>query len=158
MRHTFRVDASYDARLGVTGIGLVLHRRSDCGRRDGELIAAVCEAYLDVPAGLGEKFAILRALEIAKEMTLPDVKIRSDCNRMRTELHRDHRARTGQDRDDLHGLILRLALAFQRVHFAWVPRHKNQQAHRLARQAARSLPPRARSDNSLWGSPRSRKF
>jgi ribonuclease HI len=144
--HTFRVDASYDRSRGVTGIGLVLHR-SIRSKRDGAVIATFGEAYRDVPAGLIEKFAVFRALEIAKEWGFSEVRIRSDYNWMRTRLQHDHRAGSpSEGRDILHDLVLQAAREFDRVRFAWVPRRRNHQAHRLARRAAQELSPRSRPD------------
>lgn len=145
IEHTFRVDASYDLPRAVTGIGVVLHRGGR--RRDGQIVATFSEAYLDVPPGLTEKFAVFRALEIAKEMNLAEVKIRSDYNQMRRQLKDDYRAgSTGDERDVLHKLVLLAARELDRVEFAFVPRRRNQQAHELARQARQNPHLRSRPD------------
>ena len=137
--HTFRVDCSAAPGLGITGIGIVVQESQRAGR-DGRVIAEIAEAYTDITASAGEKFAVLRALEIAAERGYGRVKVRSDFNSMRTALSRDHRARVNQSTTGLHGRILRLAAGFEEVRFAWIPRRKNQQAHRLARQARTQTP------------------
>jgi ribonuclease HI len=65
------------------------------------------------------------------------VKIRSDYNYMRRTLREQYRQRRMSDGDELRRRILALADLFEYVHFAWVPRRKNQMAHALARQAVR---------------------
>ncbi|MBW1684190.1 MAG: ribonuclease H-like domain-containing protein [Deltaproteobacteria bacterium] len=145
LRYTFRVDASFDLRSRIAGIGVVLSE-SKRRRRDGPSIATFSEAYRDVPPGLCEKLAILRALEIGRDRGLSKVKIRSDYNAMRRELKRDYESGSCQNREDLHGRILRLAREFDRVVFSWLPRRKNQQAHGLARRAVASEVPLTRSD------------
>ncbi len=153
MRHTFRVGASHDAKRRVIGIGLV-HHCTTRRRRDGRVIAVYSESYDDVPPGLMEKFAIYRALEIAKAQGIAEVKIRSAYNRMRTTLKEDHRAGTlGEDRDVLHRRVLQAAREFDSVRFAWVPRRRNQEARRLARHTARFLRPESRPDIPWAGGP-----
>ena len=132
--HTFKVDASYHLKRKVTGIGIVIHE-TDKPRKNGQVIDEISELYLDVPAGVTEKFAVFRALEIALLRNYEIVRIRSDYNSMRKQLKKDHIVNTGHERDDLHGLILRLAQRFKEVKFLYQPRRKNQVAHRLARKA-----------------------
>ena len=146
MRHTFRVGTSHDAKRRVTGIGVV-HHCATRRKRDGRVIAVHSESYGDVPTGLIEKFAIYRALEIAKGQGITEVKIRSVHNRMRATLKEDHHAGTlGEGRDVLHRRVLQAAREFDSVRFAWVPRRRNQEARRLARHAVRFLRPESRPD------------
>lgn len=147
MWHTFRVDASFEKQHGLTGIGLVLRATHKPGR-DGAVIASFGEAYADLPVQAAEPLAILRALEIAAERGHRFLRIRSDCNRMRTALKDDYQAGVGHDRRSLQGQILRLAQQFDHVKFAWIPRRKNQEAHHLARKAVRGCRPIAREDRS----------
>ena len=143
------VDGSYDHSRRVAGIGLVLHETRRRGR-NGVVTDRIAEAYADVPSGLAEVFAVVRALEIARDRGFSIVRVRSDYNPMRRKLKREHRAQSGRDRADLHGLALRLAAAFAEVEFAYQPRRKNQNAHRLARLAAQQLEPsRAQLDARL---------
>ncbi len=135
LRHTFFVDASCDLDRGVVGIGIVMRTTERPGRRPGPVAHTFSEAYAGIPSGAAEKFAILRALEIAAEYSATRVKVRSDYNSMRTALKTDHAAAKGLDRRDLHGKVLKLAAQFQEVKFAHVSRRKNQEAHRLARRA-----------------------
>lgn len=150
VRHTFLVDASCDFSRGIVGIGVVMRATEKPGSRPGPIVDTYSEAYARVPPGAAEKFAILRALEIASEHSARRVKIRSDYNYMRRTLKRDHASDVGGEREDLHGTILRLARDFEEVKFAYVPRRKNQEAHRLARDATRLTEVSDRTD-ILWG-------
>jgi ribonuclease HI len=145
--HTFRVDASFEKQHGITGIGLVLRATHKPGR-DGAVIASFCEAYADLPPRAAEPLAILRALEIAAEQGHRYLRIRSDCNRMRTALKDDCQAGLGYNRGGFEGQILRLARQFDQVKFSWIPRRKNQEAHHLARKAVRGCWPIVRVDLS----------
>jgi ribonuclease HI len=140
LKYTFNVDASYDLKRRVTGIGIVIHE-TDQPRKNGPVIDEISELYSNVPAGETEKFAVFRALEIASGRNYEILRIRSDYNCMRTKLKEDHKADTGHERDDLHGLILRYAKKFKEVKFLYCLRRKNQIAHRLARKAVNELVP-----------------
>lgn len=139
-KYTFNVDASFHLKRKVTGIGIVIHK-TDQPRKNGPVIDEISELYSDVPAGETEKFAVFRALEIAYEREYEIIRIRSDYNTMRRKLKKDHKADTGHERDDLHGLILRYAKKFKDVKFLYCPRRKNQIAHWLARKAVKELVP-----------------
>ena len=145
VRHTLMVDASCDYRQRIVGVGIVVHEARRPGR-NGVVVDQLCEAYRGVPPGLAEMFAVLRALEISAERGFRIVKVRSDCNHMRRQLKDAHERGQGGDRDDLQDRVLRLASQFEEVKFAYEPRRKNQNAHRLARRGAREASPAARSD------------
>lgn len=146
LRHTFFVDASYDYDRRIAGIGVVMRATEKPGRRPGPIAEKFSEAYLGIPPGAAEKFAVLRALEIAAAHSATRVKVRSDCSQMRTRLKLDHGRGVGLDRHDLHGSVLRLAATFQEVKFSFVQRRRNQEAHRLARMAVREGQPAQRPD------------
>ncbi|HLP44729.1 MAG TPA: ribonuclease H family protein [Candidatus Kapabacteria bacterium] len=140
LKHTFNVDASYDLKRRVTGIGIVI-RETDQPRKKGPVIAEISELHSNISAGETEKFAVFRALEIASERNYETLHIRSDYNHMRRKLKEDHEAGIGHERDDLHGQILRHAKQFTEVKFLYCQRRKNLMAHRLARKAVKeSLP------------------
>lgn len=145
LHHTITVDGSYGFARAVAGVGLVI-QQADRPRRRGPVVDAIAEAFVGVPAGHVEALAILRALAIAAERAFRIVKVRSDYNQLRRSLREHHRSQDGQEREDLHGVILRLAHGFEEVTFSYVPRRKNQQAHRLARSAVREATPRSRPD------------
>ena len=132
-RHTLTVDASFDNTHGVTGIGIIIQERGP-GRGRGPVLDRISESHFGVSPGAAEEFAVLRALEIAIERGFTRVKVRSDYNSMRRKL----RGRLRQKRlkgDGLRGRILQLTSAFEWLDFGLVARRKNQEAHRLARQA-----------------------
>ena len=132
--HTLTVDASVDAVEQVAGIGIVIQQRS--GRRNrGPIVARISERHWGIAAGRAEEFAVLRALEIAIERGFSRVKIRSDYNQMRRALRERYRRERVSDADELRSRILALADRLEYVHFAWVPRRRNQIAHALARHA-----------------------
>jgi ribonuclease HI len=139
--YTFKVDASYDLKRKVTGIGIVIHE-TDKPRKNGIVIDEISELYSDIQANVTEKFAIFRALEIALERNYEIVRIRSDYNYMRKQLKKDHKMNTENERNDLHGLIIRYAKKFKEVKFLYQPRRKNHAAHRLARKAVEELTPK----------------
>lgn len=146
-RHTLTVDASYDRSRAVTGIGIVVQERVGIDGR-GPIVEEIAEAHEGIPPGAGEKFAVLRALEIAKERGFTRLKVRSDSNAMRRQLREHHRARLDYQGDDLGRRVLQLAGAFAWIDFGYVPRRKNQIAHRLAR-IGRSKEPAAASSPAL---------
>ncbi len=145
IRHTVMVDASCNHREGIVGVGLVVHQAHRPGR-NGVVVDQLFESYRGVPPGLAEMFAVLRALEVSAERGFRIVKVRSDYNHMRRQLRDAHERGEGHDRDDLHGRILRLTSCFDQVKFAYQPRRKNQNAHKLARRAVREASPVARAD------------
>lgn len=136
LRHTFTVDASHNVKKDCIGIGLVLQVTDKPGRR-GEILEMIDETHpaKELVKDM-EKFAVLRAIEIAIERGYQRVKIRSDYNHMRTQLKKLYRSGEGLERDDLSGQVLRLAKGLVEVKFAYCPRRKNQMAHRLARKGA----------------------
>ena len=133
-KHTFIVDASYDHDSKVTGIGMAIHQ-ADKPKRNGILIDQLSEAYEGIPPRLIEMFAVYRALEIGKEREYKIIRVRSDYNQMRTKLKTSYEERTGFQRKDLHGEIMRITRNFELVQFGYTPRRKNQMAHALARRA-----------------------
>jgi ribonuclease HI len=141
-KHTFTVDASYNRPANTVGIGILV-QATDRPRKRGRILSQHSEAYRGVSASCMEEFAIFRALEIASELSCQFVKVRSDCNSVRTRLKKDHKEDRGRKSASLHGTILRLAKQFAEVKFAYVPRRKNHIAHSLARKAARELTPQA---------------
>lgn len=145
LKVTVRVDGSFDYATGVAGVGLVVHEtRRPEGGRQGEVVADLAEAHLEVAPGDVQAFAILRALEVAEARGAALVRIRSTDNQLRRRLKGDHRAGEGLDREDLHGRILRLARNFTSVQFSYRQRRKNSDVRRRAR-AARALPPVSRA-------------
>ncbi|MCU0287483.1 MAG: ribonuclease H-like domain-containing protein [Acidobacteria bacterium] len=141
LKHTFNVDASFDFKRRVAGIGIVIHE-TDQPRKKGPIIAEISELHNNIPPGEIEKFAVFRALEIASERNYQILHIRSDYNHMRRKLKEDHEAGIGHEQDDLHGQVLRYAQKFTEVKFLYCLRRKNVMAHRLARKAVKeSLPP-----------------
>jgi ribonuclease HI len=140
LRHTITVDFSGDHERRIAGIGIVIQQSTKRGRR-GPVVEELAEAVEGISFGEGEKYAVLRALQIASERGFRDLKIRSDYNAMRRRLRQHYEGKRSQPRADLDERILELAAGFDRIHFAYVPRRKNQRAHTLARRA-RSLPPR----------------
>lgn len=149
LKHIISVDASYDETRRITGIGIVIREVQNPKKRRGKVIDEISEAYLGIPGGSGEKFAILRALEIASERGYRIVKVRSDYNAMRKRLKKDYKGNTDRERDGLHATILRLAKTFAEVKFAYQARRKNQNAHRLARRAITEMVPQLGTDRSM---------
>jgi len=149
LKHIMIVDASYDRMQRVTGIGIIIREVQNPKKRRGKVIDEILESYFGMPRGSGEKFAILRALEIASERGYQIVKVRSDYNPMRKKLKKDHEKNLGHERDGVHATILRLAKTFAEVKFAYQPRRKNQNAHRLARRAVAEMVLQLRTDSSL---------
>ena len=143
--HTFRVDASFDKRRSITGIGLVLLATNKAGR-DGAVVARFSEAYIGLPIQAAEQFAVLRALEIATERGYRLLRVRSDYNQMRIVLKDDYQAGVVQEEHNLRGMILRLGRKFDQIKFAWIPRRRNQEAHSLARRAMLQSVPVMRED------------
>lgn len=139
LKLTVRVDGSFDFTRCVAGVGLVLHAPAQPGR-NGPVIDRLAEAYCEIPPGRVEHLAIFRALLVAQERGFEYVKVRSDCNPLRTRLKKDHKSGLSTGSEDLYGPILRLAREFVEVKFAYTPRRKNQEPHHLARQAAQTLP------------------
>ena len=145
--YTFRVDASYDLKRTVTGIGIVVGTRVKRKKsRPGSTLIELAEAYTGVPPDLCEHFAIFRALEFGQKREVHRIQICTDYNQLRRALKRDLESGSGLNRGDLHGEILRLATGFEEVRFPWLRRRKNIQAHRLSRVAVREVLPSERND------------
>ena len=140
---TLTVDASYDERTRVTGIGVVVQRRSG-GSGRGPILEQIAEGHADVASGDGELFAVLRALEIAVQRRFVRIKVRSDYNRMRRLIRQQYRS--GLADVGLRGRVLEVAHCFDWVDFGYVPRRKNQLAHRLARQGRLCVPQSTNQD------------
>ena len=134
---TFTVDASYSPATGITGIGIVIQERSGRSRR-GPIVEQLSESHRNITVGDGELYAVLRALEVAKQLGFTRIKVRSDYNRMRRSLR--ERYRDGSVALDLEGCVLQLARSFDWIDFGYVPRRKNQAAHVLSRKATQLSP------------------
>jgi ribonuclease HI len=130
--HTLTVDASYDEATRVTGVGVVVQARIGAAGR-GPILERLADAHTGVAPGAGEIFAVVRALEIARDRGFTRIKVRSDYNTMRRDLRERHRGR-GPGDTDLQRTALDLARRFVWVDFGYVPRRKNQIAHALARR------------------------
>jgi len=148
LRHTITVDFSGDYERRVAGIGIVVQESTKPGRR-GPIVAELAEAFEGM-LSQGEKYAVLRALQVAFERGFRDLKIRSDDNAMRRRLKKSYDRKLIPPDDDLDRRILELAAEFDRVHFGYVPRRKNQRAHNLARRGRGFSPsaPRYMPDDS----------
>jgi ribonuclease HI len=140
IRHTITVDFSGDHERQIAGIGIVIQESTRRGRR-GPIVEELAEAVEGIPLGEGEKYAVLRALQVASERGFSDLKIRSDYNGMRRRLRQSYDGKGFQSPEDLDRRILELAAEFDRIHFGFVSKRKNQRAHILAR-LGRRLPPR----------------
>ena len=66
LRHTITVDFSGDQERQIAGIGIVIQESTKRGRR-GPIIDELAEAVEGIPLGEGEKYAVLRALQVASE-------------------------------------------------------------------------------------------
>ena len=130
--HTLTVDASYDEASRVSGLGIVVQARTGSSGR-GPIIDRIAEAQVGLPHGLGEIFAVLRALETARDRGFTRIRIRSDYNSMRRKLRECFRSGAAGD-DDIQQKVLNLAYRFEWIDFGYVPRRKNQIAHLLARR------------------------
>lgn len=157
-QYTLTVDASVARSRGerLVGIGILIQERIG-GRGRGPIIDQIAELHRAVRTREAEEFAVLRALEIAAERGYSRLKVRSDYNQMRTRLHDMRRGRKATaTASPLQARILELAKGFEFVHFAWVPRRKNQHAHALSRQGWRDPDGRtvvlASPDGSTTGS------
>jgi ribonuclease HI len=136
--HTLTVDASYDVATCVVGVGIVIQSRAG-GSGRGPIIDRIAEAHIGLSHGQGEMFAVLRALETARDRGFTRIKLRSDYNSMRRNLR--ERFRSGAaGKNDLQQKILDLARQFEWIDFGYVPRRKNQNAHLLARRGRFTVP------------------
>ena len=138
LRHTITVDFSGDHDRQIVGVGIVIQESRQRGRR-GPIVEELSESVQGINLGEGEKYAVLRALELAAERGIKDLKIRSDYNAMRRKLRENYDRGEHWSQEGLDERIFELAKKFDRVHFGWVPKRKNQRAHQLARRA-RHLP------------------
>ena len=130
--HTLTVDASANATGPVIGVGIVIQSRTGSSGR-GPIIDQIAEAHVGCSRGLSEMFAVLRALETARERGFTKIRIRSDYNSMRRDLRKHYRS-GAVGKNDLQQKIFDLARQFEWIDFGYVPRRKNQIAHNLARK------------------------
>ena len=128
--HTITVDASRDSGTGLTGVGIVIQARINKTGR-GPILEEVFEVHED-PSAACEGLAILRGLEVAMLRGFSRIKMRSDSNPLRTKLRKALRSGSLTRLNDVQSKILALAREFAWVDFGYVPRRKNQIAHRLA--------------------------
>lgn len=105
LRHTITVDFSGDHERRIAGIGIVIQESTKRGRR-GPIVEELAEAVEGIPFGQGEKYAVLRALQVASERGFRDLKIRSDYNAMRSRLQQNYNGKGFQTREGLDGRIL----------------------------------------------------
>jgi ribonuclease HI len=85
-----------------------------------------------------EALAILRALEVAGARGFRRIKIRSDHNPLRKSLRNALGGHGTTRPSGISAQILAAAAKFAWVAFGYVPRRKNQIAHRLANAARRA--------------------
>jgi ribonuclease HI len=135
---TLTADASYDAATSVSGVGIVIQSRAG-GSGRGPIIDRIAEAHMGLSSGQGEMFAVLRALETARDRGFTRIRIRSDYNWLRRDLRKRFRSRAAGD-NELQRRILDLARQFEWIDFGYVPRRKNQIAHLLSRRGRFMVP------------------
>ena len=102
LRHTITVDFSGDHERQIAGIGIVIQESTKRGRR-GPIVEELAEAVEGIPLREGEKYAVLRALQVASERGFRDLKIRYDYNAMRRRLRRNYDRKDFQPREGLDG-------------------------------------------------------
>ena len=134
VKHTFVVDASYNLQRKVTGIGIVIHE-TDRPNRNGKIIDEISELYSNIPSNDSEKFAVLRALEIARSRNYRIVHVFTDYNYLKKQLRAAQERKISTNGDLLLEKILQLINNFQEIEFKYKMRRKNQTAHRLAKKA-----------------------
>jgi hypothetical protein len=143
LRYTFKVDASYDSKRKIAGIGMVIYGIDPAAKSQkvGTEIERISEAFSQVPARIPEKLAILRALQIAKSRGYSKLDVRSDCSASRRTLTDaiQRGLRSGSDR--IATLILECVHSFEEIVFPPHRRQNNHQAHKLARHGLRQLVP-----------------
>jgi ribonuclease HI len=141
LHHTITVDFSGDYHREIIGIGMVI-QESEKPRRRGPIVEEIALAVSGIAFGDGERYAVLRALQLAAGRGFRELTIRSDYNAMRRKLKESYQTGMWAHLEGMDRHILELADRFEQVRFGWVPRRKNQLAHQLARRA-RDLPPEA---------------
>jgi ribonuclease HI len=117
-----------------------VHRTTRPGR-NGEIIDRIVEGHRRIFHDHGEAFAILRALQIARDREFRYVRIRCDYNSLRTRLKEDYKGARVSRGSPYYADILEISKSFEEVKFGFTPRRKNLNAHRLSRQGARHAPP-----------------
>lgn len=116
LRHTITVDFSGDYDRQIVGVGIVIQESRQRGRR-GPIVEELSESVQGIELGEGEKYAVLRALELAAERGIKDLQIRSDYNAMRRKLRENYRRGGRWSPGGLDERIFELAKNFDRVHF-----------------------------------------
>ena len=135
-RYTIFVDASFNGDEDLTGIGMAIHCAAIAGR-NGEIVDRIAEGHLNIVHSQGEAFGILRALELSRERGYRIIRVRCDYNSLRRSLKEDHQKGRVSRHSAYYADILEIARSFDEVKFGYVPRRKNQNAHRLSRLAAK---------------------
>jgi ribonuclease HI len=145
LRYTLTVDASLNQTQQKIGIGIVIQETVLAGRR-GPIAEQIAESFPvgTVTTGEIELLAILRAVEIAVSRGYQWVKVRSDCNQLRKKVASGVKNKNQGKAGTVQGRILELARSIQNLQIAYCPRRKNQMAHRLARQGAGIIVPKAK--------------
>ena len=117
-KHTFVVDASYNLQRKVTGIGIVIHE-SDRPKRNGSIIDEISELYNNIPSSDSEKFAVFRALEIARNRNYRIVHVFTDYNYLKKHLKAAYERKISTGGDLILEKILQLANGFQEIEFKY---------------------------------------
>jgi ribonuclease HI len=98
---------------------------------DGTVLAEVAEGLGETTNNVAEYTAAIRGLEEAKRLGATSVDLRSDSQLLINQLTGRYRVKTAH-LVPLHRRVRELAVGFDRVTFAHVPRERNVEADRLA--------------------------
>ncbi len=125
----FYVDGASSGNPGPAGIGVV-------AVADGRRVGAWQEPVGVATNNEAEYLALKRALELALERGARQVEVRLDSELVYRQIRGEYRV-LDRRLQALHEAIRELAGRFELFDVRWVPRERNAEANRLARQAVR---------------------
>lgn len=121
---TIHTDGGSKGNPGPMHIGVVIYDSS------GTEIKSVSEFIGEGTNNYAEYSAVVRALEVAKELGGTDLVFRSDSQLLVRQLNGEYKVRSDNIRP-LYEKIVSLISSFNSVSFEWVPRENNEVADRL---------------------------
>ncbi|MFA5077778.1 MAG: ribonuclease HI family protein [Candidatus Micrarchaeia archaeon] len=123
---TINTDGACFSNPGPMGIGIVI-------AKNGKTIGQVSEYLGEGTNNIAEYTAVLRALELVKELGEAEVEIRSDSLLLVKQLKGEYKLRAPHLRE-LKRRILEAAEGLK-LDFKWVPREQNSAADALSKDA-----------------------
>ena len=151
LRHTIRVATSHNPQTQKIGIGFIIQANDLRRKTDGSIKDQFGEVHENIKIP-NRWFAIIRALEIARENNWRYLRIRID-GQERKVLKKSLKNESSPKSNAILETIFELASHFDEVKFAHIERRKNHMARKAAREVIGNKTRRQRrqmDDDDNW--------